>query len=74
MSVEIAQWIWGAVAAYLVIGALFALYFCSSGVERIDRAASGAGFLFRVFIFPGAAALWPILVLQLAGSGRSRRS
>jgi len=46
---------------YALIGVVFALAFVTKGVERIDDAAKGAPIGFRVLIFPGAAALWPVL-------------
>lgn len=64
MSIELAEMIWLAVGAYLGVGALFALYFVLRGVDRRDAAARGAGFLFRLFLFPGAAALWPLLLMR----------
>jgi len=46
---------------YAGIGALFALAFVLRGVQRIDPAARGAGWGFRLVIFPGSVALWPLL-------------
>ena len=65
VSIELAEMIWLAAGAYLGAGALFALYFVLRGVDRLDAAARGAGLLFRFFLFPGAAALWPLLLLQM---------
>lgn len=65
MSIELAETIWLAVGAYLGAGALFAFYFVLRGVDRLDAASRGAGFLFRVFLFPGAAALWPLLLMRM---------
>lgn len=59
-----AQIIVGAGAAYLGLGALFALAFVTVGAGRIDRAARGAPWGFRALIFPGAAALWPVLLVK----------
>lgn len=69
MTVEIAQTIWLAVAAYFAAGGLFALYFVRVGADRIDDAAKGAGFFFRLLLFPGAAALWPLLLVRLFLAG-----
>lgn len=74
MTVELAEKIWLPVALYLAIGALFSFAFVAVGAARLDRAARGAGPLFRVLIVPGAAALWPLLALMwLAGAGANRR-
>lgn len=55
-------------AAYAGAGTIFALWFVASGVDRFDRAARRAGFAFRALIFPGAAALWPVLVVKVRRS------
>jgi hypothetical protein len=52
------------VGVYAAVGALFALAFVMVGVERVDGGARGAGFLFRVLIFPAAAALWPVMLVK----------
>ena len=49
-------------AAYVAIGVLFAAAFVTAGVERIDHEAEGAGIGFRLLIFPGAVAFWPLLL------------
>ena len=48
--------------AYGVLGVLFALAFVTMGVQRIDSQARNSGFGFRALIFPGSAALWPLLL------------
>ncbi len=52
------------VGCYLAIGAVFALAFVTVGVQRIDRAAAGSPWSFRLLILPGAAALWPVLLVR----------
>jgi hypothetical protein len=47
---------------YLGIGLLFGLAFVALGVSRIDPAAKGAGLGFRLIIFPGVLALWPLMI------------
>ncbi len=50
---------------YLSVGAVFALWFVIRGVARIDPNSRGSHWAFRVLIFPGAAALWPLLLAKL---------
>ena len=47
---------------YGIAGLVFAIAFVTTGVKRIDSQAIGTGVGFRVLIFPGAAALWPLLL------------
>lgn len=53
-----------AAGLYLAAGLLFATAFVSSGVQRVDPAARGAGLGFRLLIFPGVVALWPWLAIR----------
>ena len=62
MPLELARWIVGLLLAYLALGAVFAPAFALAGAQRIDPAARGATWGFRVLILPGAAALWPLLL------------
>jgi membrane protein implicated in regulation of membrane protease activity len=52
----------GALYLYGIAGSVFAIAFVTIGVKRIDSQAIGSGVGFRFLIFPGAAALWPILL------------
>lgn len=47
---------------YFGLGALFALAFVLKGVNVIDPAAHTSTIGFRMLIFPGAMALWPVLL------------
>jgi hypothetical protein len=47
---------------YAALGFVFALAFVTVGVGRIDPNARGSGFGFRLLIFPGSAAFWPLLL------------
>lgn len=51
-------------AGYLGVGTVFAVFFVFRGVGRIDANAQGAGPGFRLLILPGAAALWPVLMVR----------
>lgn len=45
--------------AYAAIGLLIGIAFIVRGVDRVDTAARGSGWGFKLLILPGAAALWP---------------
>ena len=47
---------------YLAGGALFAIFFLSRGLEKMDTAAHGSGWGFRLIILPGTIVLWPVLL------------
>jgi hypothetical protein len=52
-------------AIYFGLGALFGVWFCAVGVWRIDLHARLGSWGFRVAIFPGVTALWPLLLLRV---------
>lgn len=51
--------------AYLAAGSLFSIYFSFFAVKRFDKSATHAGIGFRLIIFFGATALWPIFVWRI---------
>jgi hypothetical protein len=53
-----------ALSLYTAIGILFAVVFVCIGVKRIDSQAAGAGIGFRILIFPGSVAFWPLLLFR----------
>jgi uncharacterized membrane protein YphA (DoxX/SURF4 family) len=59
--VLVAKVILGLLAAHLVLGALFGAWFLARGLRRMDPAASHAPLGFKILIFPGVVALWPLL-------------
>ncbi len=61
MSEAIATVIVTALGLYLLLGVLFALPFVARGVGRIDPLAREGSVGFRILIFPGTVALWPLL-------------
>jgi len=65
MPIELVRVIVGILSSYLGIGLVFAPLFALFGVGRIDPAADGATWGFRLMIVPGAVALWPLLVWRL---------
>jgi hypothetical protein len=52
---------------YALIGAIFGLAFVAFGVQRVDSGAKGSGIGFRVLIFPGSVAFWPLLLRHWIG-------
>jgi hypothetical protein len=52
------------VAIYIWTGILFAIAFVAIGAARLDPAAKGSSWGFRLVILPGAAALWPWLLAR----------
>jgi hypothetical protein len=59
-----------ALLTYAALGFLFALAFVSAGVQRIDPEAKGTKLGFRLLIFPGAMAFWPLLLKRwVSGAG-----
>ena len=51
-----------ALALYAAIGALIALSFVTYGVTRVQPASVSPGA--RILILPGAAALWPYVLVR----------
>jgi len=49
---------------YALVGLVFAGFFVSLGVQKLDSEAKGSGIGFRLLIFPGAAAFWPMLLAR----------
>jgi hypothetical protein len=65
----LAQIVVRAVEVYLVMGAAFAVPFAWLGLRRVDPAAASSTWGFRLILLPGAAALWPFLLLRwIAGT------
>ena len=64
MMFAIAQGLLLALAAYMAIGIAFGLAFVASGVARIDASAQGMTLAARLLLLPGAAALWPFLLMK----------
>jgi hypothetical protein len=60
----IAEWLVNLAMIYAALGIVFAVAFVTYGVERIDSSAKGAPVTFLLLIIPGAAALWPVLLMR----------
>ena len=56
-----AEWIVRVSALYVILGIGFAAVFLARGAGSIDPAAKQSGWGFRAMVFPGVAALWPLL-------------
>lgn len=61
-------------AGYALLGAVFAGWFVTAGVGRLDESAKGGPWSFRLLIFPGCAALWPVLLVKLVRLVRGGQS
>jgi hypothetical protein len=61
MSVSLAGWIVGLAGVYLGIGVVFAVPFLVKGIGKIDPVAAEGTVGFKIIIFPGVMALWPLL-------------
>ena len=48
--------------AYALVGLVFAGFFVSLGVQKLDSEARGSSAGFRLLILPGVAAFWPMLL------------
>ncbi len=64
MALSLARAIVALFAAWVAIGALFAVAFAIIGVGRVDREARFGSIGFRVLIFPASVALWPLLLMR----------
>jgi len=58
------------VFAYLALGLLFATVFVSVGIAAVDPVARGASAGFRLMIFPGVTALWPMFLMRWIAKAR----
>ena len=51
-------------AAYGLVGAVFAIAFVTIGIQRVDSVAERAPVGFRLIVLPGVAALWPLMLMR----------
>ncbi|MBX9736410.1 MAG: hypothetical protein K2X32_05740 [Phycisphaerales bacterium] len=56
------------VSLYALIGITVGAAFVARAVDRLDHSAIGAGLMFRLAIFPAAAALWPVTLRLMANA------
>lgn len=69
----VAQLILILIAAYAVVGIVFAVPFVSYGAVQIDPNAKNAPVGFRLVIVPGSAALWPFLAYRWIQAVKAER-
>jgi len=67
---RVAEWIVYALAVYGWAGVVFACAFVTLGIQRVDPVAEHAPVTFRLMVFPGVAALWPLLLVRWIRSAR----
>jgi len=65
-----AETIAGVLDAYGVLGVLFATAFVARGIASVDPAAKSSTIGFRLIVFPGVVALWPLLLRAWLRKGR----
>jgi len=65
----IPQLLLAGVALYGVIGVVFAAYFVARGAASIDPIIKDTPLRTRVLFAPGAAALWPALLIRRLRAG-----
>ena len=66
---EIAELFVNLFVAYAALGVMFAIAFVSAGITRVDPVAKGSSPGFRLIVFPGVAALWPLLLARWIRGG-----
>jgi hypothetical protein len=71
--IPIAQWIGDALAAYSILGVLFAAAFLSTGIGRVDSIARGSSLGFRLIILPGVIGFWPLLLTRWIAKGAAAK-
>jgi hypothetical protein len=59
--------VWQGLGVYLGFGLALGLGVILSGLKRLTPAAAHMPLRVRLLILPGLAALWPVVLLRLAG-------
>lgn len=73
MALLISQLLVWVLGGYAGLGVVFALAFVARGMGRVDHAARGAPWSFRLIIFPGVAALWPWMLVRWCAASKEER-
>ncbi len=58
------------IALYLSAGAVIAMLFLLFAAPRLDNATKQSSIAFRLLIFPGLVALWPLIILRWLSGGQ----
>jgi hypothetical protein len=64
VPMAVAQWLLTVAVLYAAAGLLVGPAFVAWGVTRVDPAAKGSRWTFRLLILPGAAMLWPLIAAR----------
>jgi len=64
IGIAVAEWMLKAIRAYLFAGLIFTLPFLIFGIQRVDPNAKGQDIGFRLIIFPGLCAFWPLFAVR----------
>lgn len=65
MTLGAAQLLVQTITIYAAVGAVFAVVFLWRWVGQLDTAAEHGTWGFRMLVFPGVAALWPLFAVRL---------
>lgn len=71
MPLTVAQWLVMLLQLYALIGFLFAIAFLWRGVGKTDPVAAEGTRGFKILIFPGCVAFWPLLMRRWLGGTTS---
>ncbi|MEO1573927.1 MAG: hypothetical protein AAFU65_03115 [Pseudomonadota bacterium] len=72
LSESVASAVVLALSVYLLIGVIVAVAFLALGAGRIDPAAAQGTLGFRILVFPGCVALWPLVLMRWRHGGPPR--
>lgn len=67
------MWVLYCAFIYFIIGVLFSIPFVSRFIEVIDEGVKGSHWTFKMIILPGCVALWPLLLVKLLNTRKSKR-
>ena len=60
-AIEVIVWVAG---VYMALGLIFSIIFVILGVSKVDPAAKGTGFGFKLIIIPGLLVFWPLFMMR----------
>lgn len=50
---------------YLILGGLFAIFFLSKAIYKMDSLVKSSSIAFRLILIPASVLLWPYLLLKI---------